>query len=54
MSRYCPIYKRNVVYLDCLECDTKECREISNLPNKNNNDKPLSENAQPTNNTTEL
>ena len=35
MSRYCPIYKRNVVYLNCLECDTKECREIPNLRNKN-------------------
>lgn len=29
MSKYCPIHKRNVVYLDCLECDTKECRDLS-------------------------
>lgn len=25
MSVYCPLYKREVVYLTCLECETKEC-----------------------------
>lgn len=27
MSQYCPLLKRNVVYLECLECDTKICKE---------------------------
>ena len=26
MAKYCPIVKRKVVYLECLECDTKECQ----------------------------
>lgn len=25
MSRYCPVLKRNVVYLVCLECEEEEC-----------------------------
>lgn len=25
MSKYCPVVKRKVVYLDCLECDDKQC-----------------------------
>lgn len=29
MAKYCPILKRKVVYLDCLECDTKECEKQS-------------------------
>ena len=32
MSQYCPIYKRIVVYLTCLECETKECKETSSVP----------------------
>lgn len=27
MSQYCPLLKRNVVYLECLECDNKVCKE---------------------------
>lgn len=27
MSKYCPIFKRNVVYLECLECDDKLCEK---------------------------
>lgn len=27
MSKYCKQYKLNVTYLDCLECETKECRQ---------------------------
>lgn len=26
MAEFCPIYKRTVLYLDCLECDHKACR----------------------------
>lgn len=25
MAKYCPILDRKVVYLDCLECDDKQC-----------------------------
>lgn len=25
MSKYCPLVNRNVVYLDCMECDDKVC-----------------------------
>lgn len=25
MSKYCPIIKRKVVYLDCLECEDRQC-----------------------------
>ena len=27
MSRYCPVLKRKVVYLDCLECEDKQCEK---------------------------
>lgn len=26
MSKYCKSYKLKVTYLDCLECETKECK----------------------------
>jgi hypothetical protein len=38
---YCPILKRNVVYLDCLECETKECRNTD----VSTNDKEEKENS---------
>ena len=28
MSVYCPILKRDVVYLECLECDDKKCKDL--------------------------
>lgn len=35
MSRYCPLVGRKVVYLDCLECESKECQtETRNIPSK--------------------
>lgn len=39
MSIYCPLYKRNVVYLECLECETKECRDykVSDESDSDNN-----------------
>lgn len=33
---YCPIKKRKTVYLDCLECEEKGCK---NPPKKNPNPK---------------
>lgn len=27
MSKYCPILKRKVVYLECLECEDKICKK---------------------------
>lgn len=27
MSKYCKAYKLKVTYLDCLECETKECKQ---------------------------
>ncbi len=26
MSKFCPITKEKVLYLECLECDTKMCK----------------------------
>lgn len=29
MAKYCPILKRNVVYLQCMDCDDKEeCKKV--------------------------
>lgn len=30
MSKYCKAYKLRVTYLDCMECETKECRKTTN------------------------
>ena len=27
MSRFCPVIGRRVVYLECLECEEKECEK---------------------------
>ena len=35
MSRYCPLLKRNVVYLDCKECDDKEACDTGALEPEN-------------------
>lgn len=29
MATYCPIKGEKVVYLECLECESKKCREIA-------------------------
>jgi hypothetical protein len=31
MSRRCPIYGSTVLYLDCLECDEKPCRQCISI-----------------------
>lgn len=36
MSQYCPIVKRNVLYLECLECEDKVCRNPNNNEEKQN------------------
>lgn len=36
MSKYCPILKRNVVYLFCMDCSEKECK----LPKKSKKETP--------------
>lgn len=44
MAKYCPEMGRRVVYLDCLDCDTKTCKnhndryEYRNEKNKGNGD----------------
>lgn len=38
MSRYCPILERNVVYLDCLDCDEKLCEKEENINKKTEKD----------------
>lgn len=30
MAKYCPEQNRKVLYLDCLECETKSCRKNGN------------------------
>lgn len=39
MSKYCPILKRKVIYLDCLECEDKQCekKQENNQDNKQHN-----------------
>lgn len=27
MAKYCPVLKRKVTYLDCQDCEEKECEE---------------------------
>jgi hypothetical protein len=40
MSKYCPILERNVVYLDCLDCDEKLCEKtMDSILNENKVDK---------------
>lgn len=34
MSKYCPIYDKKVLYLDCLECEEKECHATNHAPLK--------------------
>lgn len=28
MARFCPITQETVIYLECLECDDKRCRNM--------------------------
>ena len=37
MSQFCPIYNRPVVYLTCLECEDKPCRNSSTEIDENAN-----------------
>lgn len=34
MSKYCPVYNCNVLYLDCLECEEKVCRGEKKMQGK--------------------
>lgn len=34
MSRYCPLRNDIVLYLDCLECDIKACKDYKYLRQK--------------------
>lgn len=39
MAKICPVTKKYVLYLDCLECEEKECmnnRNSSNIDSKEN------------------
>ena len=42
MAKDCPVYKRKVLYLDCLECDDRRCENTDNVPEtgENNNNIP--------------
>lgn len=31
MSKYCKAYALRVTYLDCMECETKECKGVQNV-----------------------
>lgn len=35
MAKYCPVSKRKVTYLDCQDCEEKECKE-PHLAGENN------------------
>lgn len=37
MSRKCPIYGSTVLYLDCLECEEKRCRNNGRAESKDRN-----------------
>lgn len=38
MSKFCPILKRKVIYLDCAECeDRSRCSELTEKVNEHNN-----------------
>lgn len=39
MSQFCPLYKRTVLYLECIECETKECRRTNIVDAFTENDK---------------
>ena len=42
MSKFCPILNRKVVYLDCLECDDKQCEnQKTKNTHKGENDMPI-------------
>ena len=37
MSKMCPVTGEKVLYTECVECETKECRQINNvMPKKGN------------------
>lgn len=36
MAKYCPILNQKVVYLTCLECDDKPCRQVSTTTTPDN------------------
>ena len=46
MAKYCPILNRKVVYLECLECEEKLCKQsdltlVSKDDSNNNSDSKL-------------
>lgn len=30
MAKYCPVIKEKVLYTECIECKTKECKKSEN------------------------
>ena len=38
MSKICPINNSIVLYLDCLECDDKICKQQHKVPRMSNNE----------------
>lgn len=36
MAKYCPIINGPVLYLECLECEEKECKKPSNNNTESN------------------
>lgn len=37
MSKLCPLTGEKILYLECLECERKICREIEKNPEKGDN-----------------
>lgn len=31
MAKYCKAYKLRVTYLDCMECEDKQCKQIKKM-----------------------
>lgn len=47
MSKYCPILKRKVIYLDCLECEDKLCENPQNQQESENISQEYNKKEQP-------
>ncbi len=39
MSKFCPIRKEKVIYLECLECEDRECEHPSDEEDKEEPDR---------------
>jgi ribosomal protein L33 len=46
MAKYCPVCKGPVLYLQCLECDDKECLRETFKKNEKQNEKQLDINKE--------